>query len=86
MSITLKPQQEAFIKSQLTTGQFRDPDEVIDLAFQLLAQSNLDWVHSVREKVTIARAEIARGEGLDGETVVNELLDRFRQAREAQNP
>jgi hypothetical protein len=36
-----------------------------------------EWVKSVREKVTIARAEIARGEELDGETVVNELLDRL---------
>ncbi len=40
-------------------------------------------VNRIREKVTIARAEIARGEGLDGETIVNELLERFRQAREA---
>ena len=37
----------------------------------------------VREKIEIARAEVARGEVLDGETVVNDILERFRQAREA---
>lgn len=88
MTIMLKPQHEAFIKSQLTTGQFHDPDEVIEMAFRLLEKYTMDdieWVKSVREKVTIARAEVARGEALDGPTVVNEILDRFRQAKEARS-
>jgi hypothetical protein len=41
------------------------------------------WLKAVREKVTIARDEIARGEGLDGETVVNQILERFRIAQES---
>jgi hypothetical protein len=41
-----------------------------------------EWVNRVRENVTIARAEIDRGEGLDGETFVNQLLERFRIAKE----
>ena len=84
----LKPQHEVFVESQLTTGQFHDPDEVIEMAFRLLEKSNVDaaeWVKSVREKVTIARAEVARGEALDGPTVVNEILDRFHQAKEARS-
>ena len=86
MRIMLKPQHEVFIKSQLTTRQFHDPNEVIEMAFRLLEKYTMDdieWVKSVREKVTIARAEVARGEALDGPTVVNEILDRFRQAKEA---
>lgn len=88
MTIMLKPQHEAFIESPLTTGQFHDPDEVIEMAFRLLEKYTMDdieWVKSVREKVTIARAEVARGEALDGPTVVNEILDRFRQAKEARS-
>jgi hypothetical protein len=42
-----------------------------------------EWVKSVREKVTIAIAEIDRGEGLDGETIVNQILERFRIAQES---
>lgn len=82
MTILLKPQHEEFIQSQLTTGQFRDPDEVIEMAFRLLEKSNIDdaeWMKSVREKVTIARAEIAGGKALDGPTVVNQILDRPKQ-------
>ncbi len=43
---------------------------------------HLEWVKAVRKKVTIARAEIASGEALDGETIVNQLLERFRIAKE----
>ncbi len=42
-----------------------------------------EWVNRVRENVTIARTEIARGEALDGETIVNQLLERFRIAKES---
>ena len=82
------PQREAFVESQLITGQFHEPDEVIEMAFRLLEKSTIDdaeWVKSVREKVTIARLEVARGKALDGPSVVNEILDRFRQAKEARS-
>lgn len=42
-----------------------------------------EWVNRVRDQVTIARAEITRGEALDGETIVNQLLERFRIAKES---
>jgi hypothetical protein len=43
-----------------------------------------EWVKAVSEKVTIARAEIASGEALDGETIVNQLLEGFRIAKESE--
>ena len=58
------------------------------MAFRLLEKYTMDdieWVKSVREKETIAQAEVARGKALDGPTVVNEILDRFRQAKEARS-
>jgi antitoxin ParD1/3/4 len=42
---------------------------------------NNQWIEEIRKKVDIARAEIDRGEGLEGQTVVNQILERFRQAR-----
>jgi antitoxin ParD1/3/4 len=87
MTITLKPEHEEFIQTQITTGQFNHPDEVIELAFRLLEKVNVDyaqWVADARDRVNIAKAEIDRGEGLDGETVINGILDRFRQAKERQ--
>jgi antitoxin ParD1/3/4 len=87
MAIVLKPEHEQFIQSQITTGQYTNADEVIDTAFRLLEKLNseyAEWIDEVRERVTVAQAEVARGEVLDGETVVNNILDRFRQAKEAQ--
>jgi antitoxin ParD1/3/4 len=86
MAIVLKPEQELFIQSQIDAGQFSNPEQVIDTAFRLLEQQSaeyLQWVNEVREKVAIAQDEVARGEVLDGETVVNNILKRFCQARTA---
>ena len=74
MAIVLQPEQERFIQSQIDAGQFSNAEQVIDTAFRLLEQHSAEytqWVNEVREKVTIARDEVTRGEVLDGETVVN---------------
>ncbi|BAY09068.1 ribbon-helix-helix domain-containing protein [Calothrix sp. NIES-2098] len=87
MNIKLKPEHEQFIQAQIATGRFTNADEVIDIAFQLLEKLNSDyvqWIEDTRQKVDTAIAEIERGEGLDGETVVNQILERFQKAREAQ--
>jgi antitoxin ParD1/3/4 len=88
MAIVLKPEQERFIQSQIDAGQFSNAEQVIDTAFRLLEHHSAEyaqWVNEVREKVTIARDEVARGEVLDGETVVNDVLERFRQAKAARS-
>ncbi len=88
MAIVLKPEQEQFIQSQIDAGSFSNPEQVIDTAFRLLEQQSaeyLQWANEVREKVIIARDEVDRGEVLDGETVVNDILERFRQARAAKS-
>ena len=88
MAIVLKPEQERFIQSQIDAGQFSNPEQVIDTAFRLLEQQGaeyLQWVEDVRGKIAIAQDEVARGEVLDGETVVNDILERFRKARAAKS-
>ncbi len=84
MKITLKPAQEKFIQEQLERGRFANAEQVIDAAFQLLENLNddyLQWVEETRQKVEVAMAELEKGEGLDGETVVREILERFKEAR-----
>jgi hypothetical protein len=44
-------------------------------------QPHTQWVAEFLDRVNIAKAEIERGEGLDGETVVNGIIDRFRKAK-----
>lgn len=87
MTIQLKPEQEKFIKSQVASGKYNSPEEVMDkmfLVFERLQSEYDEWVKETRKKVDIATAEIERGEGLDGETVIAELLERFKKAREAE--
>jgi antitoxin ParD1/3/4 len=88
MAIVLKPEQERFIQSQIDTGQFSNPQQVIDTDFRLLEQQSdeyLQWIKDVRAKVEIAQDEVARGEVLDCQTVVNGILERFRQAKAARS-
>ncbi|MEH2215924.1 MAG: type II toxin-antitoxin system ParD family antitoxin [Nostoc sp.] len=80
MNIELKPEHEQFIQAQIASGKFTNADEVLDVAFQLLEKLNseyVQWVEETRQKVDVAIAEIERGEVLDGETVVMQILEKF---------
>lgn len=86
MNIELKPEHEQFIQTQIASGKFTNADEVIDVAFKLLEKLNseyVQWAEETRQKVDVAIAEIERGEVLDGETVVMQILEKFQKAREA---
>ncbi|MFM2063871.1 MAG: hypothetical protein RLZZ507_3542 [Cyanobacteriota bacterium] len=87
MNIQLKPEHEKFIQDQIASGRFSNSEEVIDIAFQLLEKLNVEyqqWIEETRQKIDVAMAEIERGEGLDGETVVMNILERFQKDRESQ--
>ena len=80
MNIQLQPKQEEFIQKQLNTGKFDSPEQVIDAAFKVLENLQDDywqWVDETRQKIDVAIQEIDNGEGLDGETVINDLLTKF---------
>ena len=85
MKIKLNSKQERFVETQVNSGQFATVDEVVNLALQLLEKMGGEyekWMEETREKVDAGWAELDRGEGLDGETVVMEILERFKVARE----
>lgn len=81
MQIQLKPEHEQFIQTQIASGKYTN----IDIAFRLLEKLNsehVQWVEETRQKVDVAITALKRGEGLDGETVVMQILDKFQQARD----
>lgn len=84
MTIALKPEQEAFIQAQLATGRYTDAAAVIAEALQLLEKRNRynHWVEDVRAKIDIASAQLDRGEGVNGETVIAQLRAKLQEARE----
>lgn len=85
MNISLKPEHEQFIQSQVASGKFANQEEVIDIAFRLLKKLQGEyeqWIEETRNKIDIGIAELDGGEGLDGEAVVAGILERFKQARQ----
>lgn len=86
MSITLKPEQEQFIREQVARGRFKSVDEVLAQAFKLLEEKYQEyeaWTEKTRQQVDEAATELDRGEGMPLETVMEQLQTRFRRAREA---
>ena len=84
MKITLNSEQEQFIQEQLTSGQFQNPEEVVETALLLLkkcSNSYLEWTEEVRSQVRVAREEVDKGETVDGEEFVAGILDKFQQAK-----
>jgi antitoxin ParD1/3/4 len=85
MNIQLKPNQEQFIQKQLKSGRFNNSEQVIDTAFYLLEildEDYLQWVEETRQKIDVAIAELDNGEGLDGENVINDILEKFKKAQQ----
>jgi antitoxin ParD1/3/4 len=87
MSITLNSEQETIVANLIATGSFQTADEVLQVALKLLEterQSYQSWVAQTRAQVKEGIDSLDRGEGVDGETVVNDLLAKLRQTREVQ--
>ena len=88
MSITLNTAQEKIVAELIATGSFQTADEVLQTALQLLErerESYRSWVATTREQVKEGIESLDLGEGVDGETVVNELLAKLQQAKEARS-
>ena len=84
MSITLNPEQETIVANLIATGSFQTADEVLQVALKLLEterRSYQVWVGQTRDLVKEGIESLDRGEGVDGETVVNDLLAKLRQAK-----
>lgn len=84
MSITLNHEQETIVANLIATGSFQTADEVLQVALKLLEterRSYQAWLAQTRDLVNEGIESLERGEGVDGETVVNDLLAKLRQAK-----
>ncbi|MFE1745163.1 type II toxin-antitoxin system ParD family antitoxin [Coleofasciculus sp. H7-2] len=87
MSISLTPNQERFIQTKLQAGKYHSAEEVLEVALRLLDEydrAETEWVEDVREKIDAAISASDQTPPIDGETFVNQILERFQQARQAQ--
>jgi antitoxin ParD1/3/4 len=79
MIIHLTPDQEQFIQSKLQAGQYANTEEIIQVAFRLLAECDeFDpaWLETVREKVD--QAYETTEASVDGSTFINQLRQRIK--------
>ena len=87
MSISLTPEQEHFIQTKIQAGKYRSAEEVLEIALRLLDEyerAEAEWSEDVREKIEAALEASNHTPPLDGETFVNQILERFDKERQAQ--
>ena len=93
MNLTLKPELENFIQQEILAGNYASPEEAIEAALNLLqSKTSTDRAKltlreplaaELRGQIDIAAAQLDRGEGLDGASVLGNLRAKLQAAREA---
>jgi antitoxin ParD1/3/4 len=82
MNILLSVDQTDFVQTQIASGHFANPEEVIAIALEMMASAqDADdpvWLEETRIKVQVGLDDIARGDVLDGEMVIDRLQQRHR--------
>ena len=84
MSISLSPAQERLIQTKLLTGKYNSAEEILEIALQLLDKYDLadaGWSEDVGKKIDAAISASEQTPPIDGETFVNQILERFQQNR-----
>jgi antitoxin ParD1/3/4 len=87
MNITLKPEQEQFIQSQIERGIFANPEQAIEAALRLLEEQSISyeqWLEETRQKVEVGLAQLERGEKFPLEVAFERLEQKVNQLRKEQ--
>ncbi|WP_334882595.1 type II toxin-antitoxin system ParD family antitoxin [Nostoc sp.] len=82
MNISLKPEHEQFIQSQIQTGRYANAEELMNEALKLL-QAREQRLEELRQKIVIGKEQIARGEVTDGEIVFAQLQEKINKIAES---
>ncbi|MDJ0800568.1 MAG: type II toxin-antitoxin system ParD family antitoxin [Calothrix sp. MO_167.B12] len=83
MNISLKPEHENFITSQIEKGKYANADEVISAAFKLLEERE-HKLEELRRKIAVGTEQIAKGQVTDGEIVFARLQAKINQINESE--
>lgn len=83
MNISLKPEHEQFIKSQIQAGRYANAEEVMNEAFKLL-QVREQRLEELRQKIGVGDEQIARGQVTDGEIVFAQIQEKINKIAESQ--
>lgn len=78
MNMTLNPDNERFIQTQIQTGRFASAEEVINAALEVFAERE-KRLADLRQKIQSGTEQLRNGEGVDGEAVFERLQARIQQ-------
>lgn len=82
MNITLSPEQEQFIQSQIARGKYQNVEQVIKEALTILEILNQEndqkRLVELKEKIAMGLEDVKQGKVTDGELVFERLQERLR--------
>ena len=81
MNIILNPKLENLIQKQIISGRYTSVDNVLEEALTLLEKRNEyeQWIEEIGQKIDIAEQQLDQGQGIDGETAINQLREDLKQ-------
>ena len=86
MNVTLTPEQENYLRSQLKGGNYDSVQELISEALQLLEEKNRalkqQRLAELRQKIASGTEQIAQEQVTDGEVVFARLQEKIRSISE----
>lgn len=84
MNVSLTPELEQFIQSQVESGKYNSADEVILAGIRLLEERDRIYkgrFEALRQEIRIGIEASQQGQVIDGETVFRELRQKLQQRR-----
>jgi antitoxin ParD1/3/4 len=86
MQIAVKADQEKYILEKLQEGKYKNIDELLSVAFQLLEQHDEKekQLIELRQKIAEGTEQLRQGEVIEGELVFQQLQERLKQMEQSQ--
>lgn len=84
MPTSLTSSQETLLQRLVDAGRFQNASEALETALCLLEkreQHYQQWLQDAQHKIAIGIDQLDRGEGLDGDDVIERLQAKITQAR-----
>ncbi|MEA5552603.1 type II toxin-antitoxin system ParD family antitoxin [Anabaena cylindrica UHCC 0172] len=78
MNIQLKPETEELIQAYIARGRFKNIEDVVNEAFDLLLDRERR-LEELREKIAVGTEQINNGQVTDGELVFARLQAKIQQ-------
>jgi len=87
MNVSLTPELEQFIQSQVESGNYSSADEVIVAGIRLLEERERIYkghFEELRQEIMIGIEQLERGERLNGREVIEQLRQKNQAQKKAQ--